>query len=534
MRVRTRLFFGFAVLLVLLLGVSIFSMFQMVDLAYMTTELYDHPLTVSNAIRDVDTYIIKMHRSMKDVAMAENGDQIDLAVEEVNKLEAQVLKKLDTVQDAFLGNKEDVEDMRTAFKNWKPIRDEVILLTRNGEKAKAAAITKGKGARYIEGLEKKIDDFIKFAGNKADTFLENAQASKVNSLWIVIGLVALAILASMTIAYFITLSITRPVDIAVGIAKKLSKGEIDVEVGQYSNDEMGSMLTSMNDMAANLRQQMSQLTEGINVLATSASEISTTTAQFATTTQEVATSVNQVVVSMKEVKQTSEMASDKAKDMAERSKAVVQTSRNGEAAVQETIDAINTIQEQMMSIADSVVGLSDQSQSIGEIIAAVDDVSDQSRLLAVNASIEAVKAGEQGKGFSVVADEIKSLAEQSKQSTSQVRTILTDIQKATSAAVMSTEKGSKAVDNGVTQANHTGGSIRTLGESINQTSQSAVQIDASSRQQVAGIDQVFGAMENISNAIEQNVSGAKQLEDSARDLEELGNKLKAIVEKYRL
>src|SRR4028119_1286641 len=104
------------------------------------------------------------------------------------------------------------------------------------------------------------------------------------------------------------------------------------------------------------------------------------------------------------------------------------------------------IREQMEAIGESMMRLSEQSQAIGAIIATVDDLAQQSNLLAVNAAIEAAKAGEQGKGFAVVAQEVKSLADQSKQATTQVRTILNDIQKATGAAVMATEQGSKAVE----------------------------------------------------------------------------------------
>src|SRR2546429_5481422 len=120
------------------------------------------------------------------------------------------------------------------------------------------------------------------------------------------------------------------------------------------------------------------------------------------------------------------------------------------------------IRGQMSSIAESILSLSAQSQAIGAIIASVDDLAAQSKLLAVNAAIEAAKAGEQGKGFAVVAQEVKSLAEQSKQATVQVRKLLNDIQKATSAAVMATEQGNKAVEAGVKQSTEAGGSIRVL------------------------------------------------------------------------
>ena len=151
----------------------------------------------------------------------------------------------------------------------------------------------------------------------------------------------------------------------------------------------------------------------------------------------------------------------------------------------------------------------------------------------MNAAIEAAKAGEQGKGFVVVAQEVKSLAEQSKQATGQVRTILSDIQKATSSAVLAAEQGAKAVDAGVRQSAVAGDSIRVLSESINEAAQAATQIAASSQQQMVGMDQVAQAMENIKQASLQNVAGTKQAEGAAKNLHELGQQLSVMLDGSR-
>jgi methyl-accepting chemotaxis protein len=186
----------------------------------------------------------------------------------------------------------------------------------------------------------------------------------------------------------------------------------------------------------------------------------------------------------------------------------------------------------MGSIAESMVQLSDQSRAIGQIIATVDDLAQQSKLLAFNASIEAAKAGEQGKGFGVVASEVKALAEQSKLATMRVRGILNDIQKATSAAVMATEQGSHAVDNGMFQSGHAGSAIEALALSIGSSAEAATQIAASSQQQLVGVDQVAGAMKGIKQASTQNVESARQLETAAQRLQELGQKLKELVDQF--
>jgi methyl-accepting chemotaxis protein len=186
----------------------------------------------------------------------------------------------------------------------------------------------------------------------------------------------------------------------------------------------------------------------------------------------------------------------------------------------------------MEAIAESIVRLSEQGQTIGQIIATVEDLAAQSNLLAVNAAIEAAKAGEHGKGFGVVAQEVKSLAEQSRQATDRVRTILGDIQKATTAAVMATEQGGKAVEAGGAQTELAGESIATLAGSVTEAAQAATQIAASSQQQLVGLAQVAGAMENIKQASTQNVASAKQLEVAARNLNDLGQRLKHLAATY--
>lgn len=195
---------------------------------------------------------------------------------------------------------------------------------------------------------------------------------------------------------------------------------------------------------------------------------------------------------------------------------------------------MNRIREQMESIADSVVRLSEQGQTIGEIIATVNDLAEQSNMLAVNAAIEATRAGEYGRGFAVVAQEVRSLAEQSKQATIQVRSILMELQKATSAAVMATEQGSKAVAQGVKQATDAGESIRALTGTSNEAAQAAIQIAASSQQQLIGMDQIASAISNIRQATSQNLAGTRQLEASAVSLQELGGRLKVLVERQRV
>ena len=293
-------------------------------------------------------------------------------------------------------------------------------------------------------------------------------------------------------------------------------------------------ITERKQAEANLRGLNMQIQEAANVLATSVSEILSLTTELAAVSSQTAESVNETTATVEEVKQTAQLSSEKSLSVSERAQQAVLIAQQGNNAVSRTVEGINHIRGLMESVAESIVKLSEQTQAIGEIITAVSDLAQQSNLLAVNAAIEASKAGEQGKGFAVVAQEIKSLASQSKQATEQVRAILGDIQKATSASVMAAEQVSKAVDGGVKQASESGESIKKLAESIAESAQAATQIAASSQQQFVGMDQVALAMENIRQASQQNVMGTKQAEQAAQNLNELGQKLKEMVAKYMM
>ncbi|MGA2400782.1 MAG: PAS domain-containing methyl-accepting chemotaxis protein [Syntrophobacteraceae bacterium] len=293
-------------------------------------------------------------------------------------------------------------------------------------------------------------------------------------------------------------------------------------------------ITERKQAEENLRAVNQQVQEGANVLASSVGEILALTTQLASVSTETAASVNETISTVDEVKQTAQLSSQKSRSVSQTAQQAVSVAQQGNIAVNSTVEGINHIKGLMESVGESIVRLSEQTQAIGEIITAVSDLAQQSNLLAVNAAIEASKAGEHGKGFAVVAQEIKSLADQSKQATEQVRAILSDIQKATSASVMAAEQVSKAVDGGVKQAAESGDSIRKLSESIAESAQAATQIAASSQQQLIGMDQIALAMENIKMAAQQNVDGTRQAEQAAQNLNELGMKLKEMVGRYKV
>lgn len=315
-------------------------------------------------------------------------------------------------------------------------------------------------------------------------------------------------------------------------ADSISKGDLTVSVQPRSAEDI--LAKSFVRMTENLRATNHQMQESAQVVTAAISEILATTSQLTTSVHETATAVSQTASTVEEVKQVAHLSGQKAKEVSENAQHTARISEGGKQSLETALSGLHRGREQMQSIADSVIKLGEQSQTIGNIINSVAALAEQSNLLAVNAAIEAANAGEHGKGFAVVAREVKNLAEQSKRATTQVRAILGEIQKATNVVVLVTEQGTKAMEGSVVQAVEAGTSIRTLTENFTGAAQAVTQIAASSQQQVIGMDQIATAIANVKIATSQNAVGMKQIQGATENLLNVGQTLQGLVEQYHL
>jgi len=335
-------------------------------------------------------------------------------------------------------------------------------------------------------------------------------------------------------------TITEPVNEAMRLAGCYASGDFTARFDEKIPvaGEFVAYRDALNTIGIELSRLMKLITEelfeGVSVLSVASSEILTVTSQLSSASSQTANTVNETSDTVETVRKKTDLVNLKTKSMSEKAMKAIEVSETGQQSVQEILDGMNHIQRQMDMISMNVVKLSEQSQAIGEIIATVTDISEQSNLLAVNASIEAAKAGDFGKGFAVVAHEIHNLAQQSKQATGTIRTILTDIQRGVSSTVVSAERGSNTVADAVRLTTDARKAIEVLTRSIADSSHEAIEITASIQDQVAGMDQISEAIENIRNAAQKNLEITHKAEKTAEDLHELGIRLKKITLQYQV
>jgi len=253
-KIGTRLFLGFGTIMFLTLILGIISIIQIEITADKTSKLYNHPLKVSNNVRDIKATIIAIHRSMKDVALAKNKKQILENSKLVNENEKLVYEHFEIVFEQFLGDKKDVEQAYEAFKDWKIIRDKVIQLSLKGDMLAAAEITKGKGARHVKLMTKKIQIMIDFANNKADSFLKNAMDAKAQHLVQLTVFILLIVITGTIITMISTKGITTPLSEVVKGLEAISTGNLTTTISSEREDEIGILVKSYKRMQSNLKQ----------------------------------------------------------------------------------------------------------------------------------------------------------------------------------------------------------------------------------------------------------------------------------------
>ncbi len=354
---------------------------------------------------------------------------------------------------------------------------------------------------------------------------QEAEISSLTTRAIALGLVVL--MACLGAALVLARMLTVPLERLSQAAAAIARGDLRQQFNAEGNDEISELAASFETMASGLRQMLADLRTAATDIEGQAASIQATATQQATMSSEQASAINETTATVAEIAQT-------AKQVIQRTQKSEELSQDGQKVVQESVSGMDKLGEQVKAIALAITDLSERTLQIGDIITTVKDVAEQSNMLALNASIEAAKAGEHGRGFAVVAMEMRNLTEQSKLAAGQVRTILGEVQKGTRTAVSATEEGSKRAHAATSLAQSAGSSIVGLTDMMRESSLAARQIAGNTRQQTTGVEQIVSAMTELSSAMADTVEGTRQIEQVAGNLTTVARRFSALVSRYQL
>ncbi|HEX2865692.1 MAG TPA: methyl-accepting chemotaxis protein [Ignavibacteriales bacterium] len=328
--------------------------------------------------------------------------------------------------------------------------------------------------------------------------------------------------------------LSRSVESMLNAMEKFSKGDLTVRLESNKADTIGRLFNGFNSTVENFNHMVSNVAHAVGETANASAQISSSTEQIAkgSTSQaeqasEIAAAIDQMTRTIIDTTQNTSLAADTARQAGEKA-------RDGGKVVKETISGMNRIAEVVLSSASTVKELGINSGQIGEIIQVIDDIADQTNLLALNAAIEAARAGEQGRGFAVVADEVRKLAEKTTKATKEIALMINQIQKDTEAAIESISRGTQEVENGKTLANRAGLALDEIILGTEKVSGLILQIASASQEQSAASEEISKNVENITDVTRESSEGLHQVAQAAEGLERLTLELQGLVSKFNV
>ena len=351
----------------------------------------------------------------------------------------------------------------------------------------------------------------------------------------VLGVGALALVAGLAFAGFMGMTITRPIKNAAEAMQDIAEGEGDLtrRLDAKGQDEISELAQAFNRFAERVQQTVSQVAGSTNQLATASEEMSTITSETNDAIQRQRGETEQVVTAMNEMTSTVQEVARNAENAAEAAREADSSADEGSRIVNESIEAIKQLADDVNQASETINRLGKDSESIGSVLDVIRDVADQTNLLALNAAIEAARAGEAGRGFAVVADEVRTLASRTQESTQEIQGMIERLQQAARESVEAMETSRTRAGNTVEKAGSAGEALTNITHSVSQISDMNTQIASAAEEQSTVADEINRNIVQINDISEQTAEGAKQTATSGDELARLANELQELVNRFK-
>ncbi len=362
-----------------------------------------------------------------------------------------------------------------------------------------------------------------------------AEATNRRTLWTLLVAVMAGVIVGGLVSVTITRRITKPIELVVHAMQRILHGDLTGEgLSITSTDELGDLGRATNEMQKSLRTMIDSVSTSAERIATASEEFSATAAEQAQGAENQKDQTQQVAAAMLQMSSTVAQVAENSTKASEASRKAADTARLGGQIVEDTLAKMRAIADSVGHTAKRVQELGKSSNQIGEIIGVIDDIADQTNLLALNAAIEAARAGEQGRGFAVVADEVRKLAERTSKATKEITQMIQNIQTETHSAVEAMQAGTKQVELGVESTTQAGTSLHDIIKTSELVGDMILLIASASTEQSSASEEINVNIEQIAKIARETAAGSQESAKAVHELSKLATNLQSIVNKFRV
>ena len=536
LNIGPRLAAGFGVMLFLLIGLGLFALYEMARMDEISSEINDEWMPAVRAVGDLGTSIMRYRVFTLRTAADEDPVMVEQNIERMQAVKADVRANQKRFEQVI--NSPEVQAPYDRYvdaqSEYFENADILVDFVQQGDFGSAMGIVNialgGPADRMADALLE-LSDINQEGSRLADE--RGATVFAAAKLAVIVAIVV-AVLLGIGLAVFLARSIVQPLGQALDNAETIAGGDLSQSIEVKGNDEPARLLNSLAVMRENLRSAISQISNSSTQLASATEELSSVAEDSSRSLQEQTDEIQQAASAVTEMTAAVEEVARNATETSESSGESASATKDGLAKVRETRKSIQFMTDEIDKTSESVNGLAEQANDIGKVMDVILAIAEQTNLLALNAAIEAARAGEAGRGFAVVADEVRALAHRTQTSTKEIETIINNIQSGTKDAVSSMELSSTRATETLAVAKAAGEALERIAEGIDDINERNQVIASASEEQASVAREVDRNLVKISDIATQSAAGANQTSASAEELSKLAVELNTLVSRFQL
>lgn len=541
MTIGQKLTMAFTTLALLMLGFAWFATLQLSNIYRDASEVSDNIVPSIRASSQMHVALLDARRAELNMvidALGKDPDSLNSSTQSFEAAKSQYMaaeQRYGSMPFVSERDRNMFAELKTAAAKYFSAHGDLETAIRQGDIAKVQSLIKNESRAALEQAGQDGLELRKENNRVANLLTKQSEASYERAKLLSTTVGALTLLFVVIVAWLLIRQIRNPVMTLLEQTRQVAAGNLtsQLDMKQFSHDELGKLAQGFNEMQSNLRMLVNEVSGSVVQLGAAAEEISAVAQQSANNMGAQQHELNQLATAMNEMQATVQEVARNTNDAASAATSASNTAAQGSETVNDSIGRIEKVATAIEETALVIRQLGDDSRNIGMVLEVIQGIAEQTNLLALNAAIEAARAGEQGRGFAVVADEVRTLAKRTQDSTSQINHIISELQQRANEAGVTMQQSQDMMSETVHTAREAGASIAEISSSVNSISHMNIQIATATEEQGAVSEELNRNVVNISNASEEVATGAKQMAQACNDLNLLATQLQEVVRKFR-
>ncbi|MFM5846156.1 methyl-accepting chemotaxis protein [Aeromonas veronii] len=541
MTIGQKLTMAFTTLALLMLGFAWFATLQLSNIYRDASEVSDNIVPSIRASSQMHVSLLDARRAELNMvidALGKDPDSLNSSTQSFEAAKSQYMaaeQRYGSMPFVSERDRNMFAELKTAAAKYFSAHGDLETAIRQGDIAKVQSLIKNESRAALEQAGQDGLELRKENDRVANLLTKQSEASYERAKLLSTTVGALTLLFVVIVAWLLIRQIRNPVMTLLEQTRQVAAGNLtsQLDMKQFSHDELGKLAQGFNEMQSNLRMLVNEVSGSVVQLGAAAEEISAVAQQSASNMGAQQHELNQLATAMNEMQATVQEVARNTNDAASAATSASDTAAQGSETVNDSIGRIEKVATAIEETALVIRQLGDDSRNIGMVLEVIQGIAEQTNLLALNAAIEAARAGEQGRGFAVVADEVRTLAKRTQDSTSQINHIISELQLRANEAGVTMQQSQDMMSETVHTAREAGASIAEISSSVNSISHMNIQIATATEEQGAVSEELNRNVVNISNASEEVATGAKQMAQACNDLNLLATQLQEVVRKFR-